>query len=274
MSVPNVMVLRAPGTNCDEETAFAFEQAGGRAERIHINRLLEQPRVLEAFQIVCIPGGFSYGDDIAAGRILANQLMAKIADSLRAFRDAGKLILGICNGFQVLIKSGLLIDEGEQGFDATLTWNLSGRYEDRWVHLQTGDTSCVFLKDIEGMYLPIAHAEGRFAIRNREVFTDLADKGQLALCYARATAESDVEASDKKRCGSRDPNSIYKFPTNPNGSTGNVAGLCDVTGRVFGMMPHPERFIERTQHPHWTRLDHDVSIDGRKIFENAVRLFH
>src|SRR5437016_72773 len=136
MATPRVLILRAPGANCDTETACAFEQAGAVAERIHVNRLREQPRLLQRFQVLVIPGGFTYGDDVAAGKILANQLRHFLGDALRAFRDAETLILGICNGFQALLKAGLIIPPDEDGPLATLAANAHGRFEARWVHLQ------------------------------------------------------------------------------------------------------------------------------------------
>ena len=136
MATPRVLVLRAPGTNCDFETAHAFQRAGAEAQRIHINRVLENPDLMKGFQILCIPGGFSYGDDVAAGRILANQMRNHLADVMQEFKVSDKLLLGICNGFQVLIKSGILLEDNENGDPpATLCWNDHGRYEDRWVHL-------------------------------------------------------------------------------------------------------------------------------------------
>ena len=158
--------FRAPGTNCDQETGFAFEQAGAKATYAHINQLLDQPQLVAEHQILCFPGGFSYGDDIAAGRILASQMQSRLADTLNQFRDAGKLVLGICNGFQILIKSGFLLPLDDEGMQATLTWNDSGRYLARWVDVKTNNSKCVFLKDIDHMYLPIAHAEGKFVTRN------------------------------------------------------------------------------------------------------------
>ncbi len=158
-----VLILRAPGTNCDQETAFAFQQAGGDARVLHINRLLEHPKQADEYQVLCLPGGFSYGDDIAAGRIVAGQIRHHLVDVFQRFRDTGKLILGICNGFQILLKSGLLLPDDDQPRPpATLTWNDSGRFEDRWVQLQTDHDRCVFLRGTTTMYLPIAHAEGKF----------------------------------------------------------------------------------------------------------------
>lgn len=257
MVAPRVLVLRAPGTNCDGETQFAFERAGGRAERMHVNRLRENPRATGDFQILCIPGGFSYGDDIAAGRILGNQMQRHLADSVRDFCAAGKLVLGICNGFQVLIKSGILLPQDT----ATLTWNQSGKFEDRWVHLRTESPRCVFLQGITSIYLPVAHAEGRFVFRDQATAQELASRGQLALHYAAANGQ--------RGGGSRE----VAYPENPNGSAASVAGVCDESGRVFGLMPHPERYIDRTHHPRWTRGEGSSPGDGLAIFQNAVGYF-
>jgi phosphoribosylformylglycinamidine synthase len=257
---PKVLILRAPGTNCDGETAFAFEAAGAATERVHIRRLLEQPNLAANFQILCIPGGFSYGDDIAAGRILANQIEHHLADVLSKFKCDGKLVLGICNGFQVLIKSGLLLAaDSQRGPAATLTWNESGKFEDRWVRLGTRGEKCVFLRGIERMYLPVAHAEGKFVARDADTLAELDRAGQLVLRYESLN-------------GSKS-NGALPYPDNPNGSTLNVAGLSDSTGRVFGLMPHPERYIDRTQHPRWTRETLASEGDGMAVFKNAVGYF-
>ena len=258
MAQPGVMVLRAPGTNCDRETAFAFELAGGTVERIHINRLLEQPDIVQRFEILCIPGGFSYGDDVAAGRILASQIRRHLGQTMSEFKDAGKLILGICNGFQVLIKSGILLEEKENAAAATLTWNDSGRYEDRWVHLSAEDNNCVFLRGVERLYLPVAHAEGKFVPTSEESLQQLARGGQLPLRYTNSSLATNGEVC---------------FPANPNGSVGNVAGVCDRSGRVLGLMPHPERHIDPTHHPRWTREGLKEEGDGLAIFRNAINYF-
>lgn len=263
MAQPRVLVLRAPGTNCDGETAFAFQRAGAVAEKVHVRRLLEHPRLLAEFQILCLPGGFSYGDDLAAGRILGNQLRHHLAGCLGEFKAAGKLILGICNGFQVLIKSGGLLDDDagegdpQRGPVATLTWNDSGRFEARWVRLETSSTKCVFFAGIDSMYLPVAHAEGKFVTRDADVLAALEARGQLALRY-RALAPQDGCAP---------------YPDNPNGSVADVAGICDRTGRVCGLMPHPERHIDPTQHPRWTRGGLGEVGDGLRVFANAVGYF-
>lgn len=250
MLKPKALILRAPGTNCDEETAFAFEMAGAQADRIHINRIIESPLLLDEYQMLCIPGGFSFGDDIAAGRILANQILNRIRDAVEDFRSADKLVLGICNGFQVLVKTGFIVPPDDQGLCATLTWNESGRFIDRWVRLKVSGQQCVFLKDLEEIYLPIAHAEGRFVARSEAILDQMESSGQLALRY-ESNGTSD----------------------NPNGSSRDIAGVCDPSGRVFGLMPHPERHILATQHPRWTREGLSDNPDGCGIFTNAVEYF-
>ena len=248
MTQPRVIILRAPGTNCDAETAFAFEQAGAITETLHINRLLENPLLFERFQILCIPGGFSYGDDLGAGRIFGNQIQHHLDEALAQFKADGKLILGICNGFQVLMKSPVLLPpDGAGGPAATLTLNDSGRYNDCWVRLETRGRKCVFLAGIERMYLPVAHAEGKFVTRNEAVLRQLDAAGQLVLRYVHAD--------------------------NPNGAMADVAGVCDTTGRVLGLMPHPERHIDPTQHPRWTRGEAGTVGDGLQVLQNAVTYF-
>lgn len=265
MTSPRVLVLRAPGTNCDEETAFAFETAGAVAERVHVNRLIENPALKDRYQILCVPGGFSYGDDIAAGRILATRLRQHLSELVYTFAhgNGDRLILGICNGMQVLMRLGVLT-EGvgkPESTPATLTWNNHGRFEDRWVHLVVDQTPCVFLRDIERMYLPMAHAEGKFVAASTEILGQLRAQGRLAIRYAQGEQ-------------GRVQDEVLPFPDNPNGADWNVAGVCDVSGRVFGLMPHPERHIDPTQHPCWTRRDEQPEFgDGLALFRNAVRWF-
>ena len=245
--MPKVLLIRAPGTNCDDETAYAFELAGASTRVVHVNALLAEPKQLHEHDIFCIPGGFSYGDDIGAGQVLALQIKHHLLEDLQQFRAAGKLILGICNGFQALIKSGLLVAPDREGNRVTLTWNDNGRYTDRWVRLSPMGERCVFLRGVESMYLPIAHGEGKFVARDEATLNSLEATGQLSLRYG------DASGAD-----------------NPNGSVLDVAGLCDESGRVFGLMPHPERHIHRTHHPRWTRRRGDETPDGLAIFRNAV----
>ena len=256
MPPPNVLVLRAPGTNCDREAVFAFETAGARVESLHVNALRESPDALRRFQILVVPGGFSYGDDVAAGKILAANFQNFFADAVREFRDADKLILGICNGFQAILKAGLLMPHDEDGPLYTLAHNESGKFEDRWVHLSVASKLSPFLTGIERMYLPVAHGEGNFVARKEWILQGLAQTGQVVLRY------TDPEG-----------NTSAGFPHNPNGSQDDVAGVCDATGRVLGLMPHPERHALPTQHPRWTRDGLAREGDGLQLFRNAVAYF-
>jgi phosphoribosylformylglycinamidine synthase len=255
MATPRALILRAPGANCDGETQFAFEKAGAIAERLHINRLREQPKLLQSFQILAIPGGFTYGDDVAAGKILGTQLRHFLADALRLFRDREKLILGICNGFQALLKAGLLLQPDEDGPLATLAQNSAGRFEDRWIYVEAFPERCRFLTGCHRLHLPVAHGEGRFLTREKWILKGLAQAGQVVLRYV----------DSEGRPG--------PYPVNPNGSEEDVAGLCDPTGRVLGLMPHPERHVLPTQHPRWTRQGLAPEGDGLRIFRNAVEFF-
>jgi len=250
MPTPRVLILRSPGTNCDAETQFAFEKAGAKCERLHIARIRETPALLDQFQILAIPGGFSYGDDVAAGRILASQLTTFLGDSLRKFLDQEKLILGICKGFQAILRGGLLILPDEDGAVATLAHNTSGKFEDRWTDLKVNAGTCPFLRGITRMYVPVAHGEGRFVCRREWMLQGLFQTGQAVLTYS-------------------DP----AYPQNPNGSQGDIAGVCDATGRVLGLMPHPERHVLPTQHPRWTRDGLAGEGEGMPLFRNAVRFF-
>ena len=252
MLSPRAMILRAPGTNCDHETAYAFERAGAVSRRVHLRVLVQKPKLVNDFQILCIPGGFSYGDDIASGRIFALELTSHLADVFHAFRDRGGLILGICNGFQVLLQTGLLLRDPLTGTArASLATNQSGQFIDRWVHLRSVAGRCLFLQDIDVFELPVAHGEGRFVTRSLEDLNHLDATGQLVLRYAP------------------DSNGVS---TNPNGAAGDVAGACDESGQVLGLMPHPERFIDATQHPAWnTRLDANASGAGLALFASAVK---
>jgi phosphoribosylformylglycinamidine synthase len=270
MTAPRICVLRAPGTNCDVETAYAFDACGGGAERIHLFQLLERPALLDDFQILCIPGGFSYGDDIGAGVVFSSQLRGHLGDAMRRFLEAEKLVLGICNGFQTLLKAGILPGGTAQSLaadrdqaEATLTWNLNGKYTARWVHLKVAAPGNVFLRGIDEFDLPIAHAEGRIVARGEHVLDDWQRHGQVALTYAEWSSSGGHENPVNGR-----------WSANPNGSTMDIAGLGDPTGRILGLMPHPERFLFATQHPQWTRLGLTGDGAGRRIFLNAVGYFN
>jgi len=243
MATPRALVLRAPGTNCDEETAFAWELAGASVETCRLGEVLERPHTLDAYQILTFPGGFSYGDDLGAGRIFATRLGTVLKEALHRFHQRGGLLLGICNGFQILVKAGLLPGQSSV---ASLTHNDSGRFESLWVRLLPTPGLSPFLTDAEPIELPVAHGEGHY------VTTDTT-AGHVVLRYAD---------------GSNQPTMTY--PANPNGSRDAIAGLCDPTGRIFGLMPHPERHVNPLHHPRWTRQGPKVEGDGLRIFRNAV----
>jgi phosphoribosylformylglycinamidine synthase I len=255
MAKPSVLILRAPGTNCDEEAQYAFELAGAVADRVHINRLRDNPRLLHQYQILMLPGGFSFGDDVGAGKILANQMTAFLGEPLRKFRDQEKLILGVCNGFQAILKAGLLMPPDDEGPIATLTFNTHG-YQDRWLHVKVASDRSPFLKGINVMHIPMAHGEGNFVCRKEWILKGLEQAGQIALRY--------VNPDGRPATG---------FPDNPNGSQDDIAGVCDFTGRVLGLMPHPERHVLPTQHPRWTRDGLKKEGDGLRLFRNAVEFF-
>ncbi|GAH35878.1 unnamed protein product [marine sediment metagenome] len=256
MPKPKVCVLRAAGTNCDAETVYACERAGALPERVHVNRLIENPDRLGQYQMLIIPGGFTYGDDISAGKVLAVQLANTLTEVLGEFVAADKLIVGICNGFQVLAKMGLLPGGeigGEQ--DVTLSANDSNRFEDRWVTLRAESSRSVFIKEGQVLYLPVAHAEGKFVPRDGVILRRMQVAGQVIFRY--------VSANGGKP----------EYPDNPNGSVDDVAGICDTSGHILGMMPHPERHVEPWHHPQWTRKGMTPEGDGLQIFRNAVQYF-
>ncbi len=253
MAAVRVLVLRAAGINCDEETAFGWEQAGAAADRVHVNRLFENRESLADYQVMCIPGGFSHGDHIAAGVILGNRIARWLGDEIAAFIDRGGLVLGICNGFQVLVRAGLLPGPGCAA-RVTLTLNASGRYEDRWVRLKPAASHCAFLDRDERYEFPVGHAEGRVAVSDETALTALETANRIALRYVGPADESPG------------------YPGNPNGSIGDVAGLTDATGRVLGLMPHPDRFLHATNHPAWTRRGSTES-GGSRFFRRAVAHF-
>jgi phosphoribosylformylglycinamidine synthase subunit PurQ / glutaminase len=254
MARPRAIVLRAPGTNCDEETADAWQRAGAVASTWHINRLIESRADLDHFQVLTIPGGFSYGDDLGAGRILAARLGTAMGEELQRFHERGGLILGICNGFQVLVRSGLL-PGGQSPGRATLALNDSGHYEDRWVRLLPRPGFTPFVTFSDPIELPVGHAEGRFATADHAHLNIMEEAGQIVLQYADARGRPTQD-----------------YPANPNGSAHAIAGVCDPTGRIFGLMPHPDRYVEPWHHPRWTRqgASRPAEGDGLRIFRSAV----
>lgn len=252
----SALILTGFGINCDKETANAFVRAGAHAERMHLNDIAADPSCLERYQMLAVPGGFSFGDDIASGRILANRLRHKLGGPLKKFVQDGKLIIGICNGFQVLVKMGILpLFEGDFKQEVTLAWNNSCRFENRWVNLKIDPkTKCVWLKDMDMLEVPVRHGEGKFIARDEATLDRLRKQGQVAVRYA------DDRSAPAKGV----------FPANPNGAQDDIAGICDPSGRILGLMPHPEAHVDATNHPQWTRKGLSGEGAGLQVFRNAV----
>jgi phosphoribosylformylglycinamidine synthase len=225
---------------------------------VHINQLVGGSERLSDYQILALPGGFSYGDDIAAGKILANELKTKLSGELKEFIRKGKLIIGICNGFQIMVKAGLLPGNAEMKQEASLIINDSGKFEDRWVYLKNQrpkakGQKCVWTQGLpEIIYLPVAHGEGKFVVQDKITLERLKDNGQIVFQYCDESGK------------------LTGYPDNPNGSTENIAGVCDETGRVFGLMPHPERHAYREQHPRWPGEKSSKGADGAGIIKSGV----
>lgn len=240
---PKVCVLKTDGINCDQEMVQAFLLAGGNPKVVHINQLRSKEEKFSNFQILAIPGGFSYGDDIASGKILALELISYLGDQVTDFLQKQRgLVLGVCNGFQVLVRAGLL--------PGTLEPNTSGHFECRWVNLKVErENRCEFLRRMsQDLSLQVAHGEGKF-FAPPETLKKIEYEKLVVFRYAKP-----------------------EYPANPNGSVNDIAGICDHTGRILGLMPHPERFVEKTQAPNWRR-DKITKPQGRQVFEGMVRYF-
>ena len=250
-----VLVLYGHGINCDNELKKAFELAGAFAERVHTNELIEKSKTLNDYDIFALPGGFSFGDDIAAGKIHAVKFKYRLRDDLSEFIANKKLIIGICNGFQIMAKLGILpgIDNDYWTERVTLTFNDFGKFEDRWVYLKVEKSPCVFTKNIQGLYLPVRHGEGKFYTKP-ETLDELKKNNLVVMRY--------VGANNEKNPG---------YPYNPNGSLDDIAAICDPSGRIFGLMPHPEAYIYKENHPRHTREILPGKGLGLKIFKNAVK---
>ncbi|MBN2401252.1 MAG: phosphoribosylformylglycinamidine synthase subunit PurQ [Spirochaetes bacterium] len=267
MPKPRALILTGYGINCEEETAFAFNKAGAVSSVMHINEIIDSPGTLFNYQIFAFPGGFAYGDDTGAGKAMANKIKNNLSEEFRAFIEKDKLILGICNGFQVMVNLGILpaMDGVLTKAEISLEYNRTFRYECRWVDLNIADSPSVFTKDIESMRMPVAHGEGNF-IAQDEILSRIEKNSLVAMRYSKPD-------------GSR---ADGEFPYNPNGSINDIAAVCDRSGRMMGMMPHPERNILFTQRDDWTYLKEKAKREGYSlpeeseglmIFKNAVKYF-
>ncbi len=246
------LVLTGYGINCENESKYAIEKSGGAADILHVNKLLDDPKRLERYNLLFIPGGFSFGDDLGSGKVFGNKMKFRLREPLDSFVKSGKLILGICNGFQVMVKMGLL-PEPDFTQKVSLISNDSGHFEDRWVILKGNQgSSCVFTKGIEALLVPVRHGEGKFVTTNEGVLKQLKEKNQVVFQYTD------------------EHGSLAGYPYNPNGSVENVAGICDTSGRVFGMMPHPEAFNIPENCPYWVKGNVKEAL-GLRVFKNAVQ---
>lgn len=250
---PKVCILKADGINCDEETFYAFEKFGGSPQYVHVNELRSKIKKLADFQILAIPGGFAYGDDVASGKILAVEITSFLKDQIKGFVKKDGLVLGICNGLQVLVRTGLLPFNHLGKMEATLAQNNSGHFECRFVKIKIEKSKAKFLNPYVGQALDIAvnHGEGRFFALPKEL--------------------SKIEEENLVFCRYIDDNGkpTQNYPQNPNGATNAIAGITDPTGHILGLMPHPEKIVELTQHPNWRRGN--VEAKGGFIFEGLIK---
>ncbi len=266
MNDVRALVLTGYGLNCDHETAYALKLSGAAARRVHINALIDGTVRLKDFQIMVFGGGFSWGDDHGAGVVQAVRMKTNLGEKILEFIDAGNLVLGICNGFQTLVNLGLLpgFDRDYTQRSVALTFNDCGNFRDQWVTLKIASTSpCIFTAGLDTLELPVRHGEGKF-YADESTIRRLIDEKQVVARYATPDGRS----------------TNLKFPFNPNGSVYDIAGICDPSGRIFGLMPHPEAFNHRTNHPDWTRIKEAIKREGGKgensptvgmrIFQNAV----
>ena len=260
---PNVAVLSGFGINCETETMAVFEMAGATSERVHINKLVNGELSISDYDIMAIPGGFSFGDHLGSGRLMGNRLRFGIREQVREFVKSGKPVIGICNGFQVLVKMGLLPGDEEVSLTqtASLALNDSGHYEDRWVTLEFDPSSpCIWTKGLKRMRVPVRHGEGKFVTDNKELLDIWSEKGQIAVRYVDPETNY-PSISDE----------VLPYPISPNQSWRNIAGVCDQSGLVFGLMPHPEANHSTWLGATWTREDVEHGEgEGMAIFRNAV----
>jgi len=245
------LVITGYGINCEAESKYAIEKSGGKADILHVNKVLENPKLLEGYNMLMIPGGFSFGDDLGSGKVMGNKMRFRIQEHLEDFVKHGNLMLGVCNGFQIMAKMGLL-PEPDLKQRVSLTNNDSGHFEDRWVIVKANPLSpCVFTKGMDRILLPVRHGEGKFVPKDPATLEELKKNNQIVFQYVD-------EKSD-----------LAGYPHNPNGSIMNIAGICDKSGRIFGLMPHPEAFNIPENCPYWVRGTIKEAM-GLAVFKNAV----
>jgi len=264
MAAPKVLVVAGNGFNCERETLYAFEMCGGKPDIVHMNDIISGEVLISDYQIMAFIGGFSYGDHLGGGKVTANKFKYYLFDTLKEFILQDTLIIGICNGFQVITQVGILpgFDPAKRDYSShviTLAQNTSARYEDRWVHLSVNDnTHCIFTRNIEHLFLPVRHGEGKLFSPDKTIIERLFEANQAVMQYSNPVTMQPTG----------------EYPYNPNGSQGNLAGICDSTGRIFGLMPHPEAYLSPFNHPYWTRLKLQNALpsegDGVRIFRNAI----
>ena len=255
------LVITGFGLNCEQETTCALRTAGAAAEKVHLNDILDGQRGLDEFHILAFIGGFSYGDHIGAGTVFANRVKYRMREQLEQFVSAGRLVIGICNGFQTITRLGLVpaVDGAYFEQQVALAQNAQGVFRNAWIMLRCEPLSpCIFTKGIDLIPLPVRHGEGRFVPRDQALLDRLESDHLVAVRYA------DPETGEP----------TTEFPHNPNGSRNAIAGVCDPTGRIFGLMPHPEAYLSPFNHPHWTLQKINGVLPekglGQRVFENAV----
>ena len=254
----NVLILTGYGINAEKELGWAFELAGGCVKIIHIEDLADNTAILDNYQILAFPGGFSYGDHIASGKVFGNKIKYSFFDKLRSFIDKDKLVIGICNGFQIITKLGLIPNiDNSYNQVASLIENDSGHFENRWVWLKNENKNSIWLNDIDTLYLPIRHGEGKFIVKSDDILAEMKQNNQIALKYINP----------------KETEGKVLYPFNPNGSTENIAGIFNKKGNVFGLMPHPEAFLLAENHPNWSDKKEKITPDGLKIFINGINYF-
>ncbi len=253
----NALILTGYGINAEKELSWAFEIAGANSKIVHIEDVIENKKSLGDYQIIGFPGGFSFGDHIASGKVFSNIVKYNFFEELKRFIEKDKLVIGICNGFQIITRLGLVPDlDGSYSHTVSLIENDSGRFEDRWVYVKTEKNSSPWLKDIESLYLPVRHGEGKFIAKDATIINDIKKNNQVAFKYFNPENKSEP----------------VEYPYNPNGAAQDIAGITNVKGNVLGLMPHPEAYIFDQHHPRWTEGIKEKH-KGLKLFQNGVDYF-